>query len=1007
MPESTGYSNLTVSKLAKIIGATLPKGFDGSTKCARVLTQSMYVQPGDVVISAGWYPHSQIIPESLEKGAAVIFCDRETKKAYPQERVLPVDDPKECVFRFEKWRAKPCKAKRIAITGSVGKTTTTGLINAVIANSFPALTHHTMSNSHGAILRNVQHLEPSHKYWIQEVGGVQPGYVESSARFLCPDIVVLTNIGESHLNLYGTKQNIFHDKSSLERYAQPGGVVIINYDDEILRNAEYTHKVVTCSKSDSHADYYAENIRTEQDGTHFTAVCPDGRCEIYLKLYGEHNVYNALSAVAVGRLAGVPLDKIAELLATYEPSGMRQNLVRVGGYSFFVDTFNAEPKTVLGAAETLMQIPVSEKGRRIFVTGHIDKIGEASPQMHEALGHDLAKLKLDKVALFAGDSRYTYKAMVEDGCTNVFHSSSREEMDNWLRENITRDDIVFFKSGQFEAAMAKSIDHVFGTAFQNEQQFNEGRIVERDGFRFKLRQDHIAELCGYTGDKTELVIPATYDEWQVIRIAPFAFTKNYELKSVVIPDAVVNIGQEAFYICPKLEKVKLPASLKIIGKNAFNYCRALKSVEIPSGTIHIDRRAFYDCVSLESVSVPESVGFLGVEVFGAGKPEQQKKLRISCAPGSLAEAYAKENGLSLSLLSVSHAAPRRMVRPEDKKLIDRSNYWKKSYKERTSGKNILSKAQKEEVRSFWGRYQELFDIDTVFHSFYLERTGCFDVRYMPVDMYYCFVDPFYNNWDMAPTIDNKCLYPQLFKNTRQPDTLFCRVNNIWTDTDMQLIPEKDILEIVSQSDELVVKQANDSEGGSNIFFISGDGKLEQFKKACGAIKKDIVVQKPIRQHKDISAINPASINTIRVLSLLRQDEVKICSAILRMDVNGAGATSSAKGSIACGIEPDGRLKSLAYNFKGEAFRLHPTTGLEFDSMVIPGFDKVLRLVKDAHPYIPHFRLVSWDVAVDISRTPLLVEANLSYGELNLHQLCNGPIFGDSTQEILNEVFSKK
>lgn len=641
----TGKSKLRVSELAEIIGATLPDDFDGNVTCKRVLTQSMYVTPGDAVISAGWYPSSQIIPESIEKQASVIFCDYATKKSYPQKCVVPVEDPQECVLRFERWRASFCTAKRIAITGSVGKTTTTGLINSVITKSFYTLTHHTMANSHGAVLRNVQNLRPSHEYWVQEVGGVQPGYIESSAKFLCPDIVVLTNIGESHLNLYGTKQNIFYDKSSLERYAPATGVVVINYDDEILRNESYSHQVITFSKHDPKADYYARDIRTEVDGIYFTILSKEGSYDIHLKLYGEHNVYNALAAFAVGRLAGVSGEEIAKCLETYEPDGMRQNLVHVGGYNFFVDTFNAEPKTVLGAAETLMQIPAFPNGRRIFVSGHIDKLGKDSAKMHENLGHALAKLKLDKVALFAGDSRYTYEAMTADGCRNVFFTDSREEMDEWLRKNMTRTDLVFFKSGQFQAALAKSIDHVFGTSFQNEQQFNEGRKVERNGYEFRLRQDHIAELCGYRGSESDLVIPEKYDDYDVIRISPFAFTRNKNLRSITIPDAVTSIGQEAFYICPNLERVKLPSALKIIGKNAFNYCKALESIEIPYGTIHIDRHAFYDCVALSHIYIPDTVGFFGPAVFGSDAPIKKRKLIVSCEKDSFAERYAKEQGI--------------------------------------------------------------------------------------------------------------------------------------------------------------------------------------------------------------------------------------------------------------------------------------------------------------------------------------------------------------------------
>ena len=110
-----------------------------------------------------------------------------------------------------------------------------------------------------------------------------------------------------------------------------------------------------------------------------------------------------------------------------------------------------------------------------------------------------------------------------------------------------------------------------------------------------------------------------------------------------------------------------------------------------------------------------------------------------------------------------------------------------------------------EIIDFWGGYQSLFPIDPVFHSFYQEKTGHYDVRYMPWDIHYCYVDTFYNNWNIAPVIDNKCTYARLFKDTRQPETLFCRINNIWVDADYQLISKEQMYTAIRDTDEVVMK----------------------------------------------------------------------------------------------------------------------------------------------------------------------------------------------------------
>lgn len=632
-------SKLTIGDVAKAIGAELPDEINSNEVCGRVLTQSEYVTKKDVVISAGWYNHFRVIEESLDKGAIAVFCDYDVKKNFPQKNVIAIDNPMDAVMKFENWITKDCHAKKIAITGSVGKTTTTGLINEVIASRYNTFVHHPMSNSHGAILRNAQRVLPEHEYWVQEVGGVQPGYVESSACFLKPDIVVLTNISDSHLDLYGSKENIFYDKSSLERYANEDATIIINYDDEILKKAQYSHNVITISKFDENADYYVKDFYMGLDGTYFTVFFKGGKRKIHLNLYGEHNIYNALAAFAVGILAGISDKDIAESLEKYHSSGMRQNLINVGGFNIFVDTFNAEPQTVLGAADTLESLELGNNQRKIFVTGHIDKLGENSIEMHTQLGHDLAKKKLDLVALFNGDAKYTYDAMLDDGCENVFYTDNRDELDNWLKDNVTRNDILFCKSGQFKAALAKSIDHVYGTAFQNEQQYNEGKPASVDGFQLKLRQDNIAEIIGYTGTKSDVVVPSTFEEYKIVRIAAGAFSKNQKITSITIPDTVNSIGKSAFYLCKKLESVYLSKDLRYIGDNAFNSCLALQSVIIPEETIHLGRRAFYDCKSLKTSTLPNSLGFIGKECFGG-----LTDTVCICNEGSYAHKYAQEQG---------------------------------------------------------------------------------------------------------------------------------------------------------------------------------------------------------------------------------------------------------------------------------------------------------------------------------------------------------------------------
>lgn len=339
-------------------------------------------------------------------------------------------------------------------------------------------------------------------------------------------------------------------------------------------------------------------------------------------------------------------------------------------------------------------------------------------------------------------------------------------------------------------------------------------------------------------------------------------------------------------------------------------------------------------------------------------------------------------------------------------LRKRSADWITVFKGNKKDRDLLSEEQIKQVKDYYGRFDLCFDVDTVFHDCYLEKSGKFDVRYFPDNIYYCYVDPYYNNWEKARYIDNKCTYPRMFPNVKQPENVLTRMNGVWTDSEYKLVSDEEICSIVGGFDELVVKQANESVGGKAVFFVNGESIVDDFKKVCEKIKKDIVVQKVIKQHPVLSTLNPTSINTIRIMSMLKKDGVKIYSSLVRMGVNKSRVDNSSSGGISCGINPDGRLNPMAFSDYGDRFDCHPTSGLHFETIVIPSYDKACEMVKKLHPSIPDFRLVSWDISISEDGEPILVEANLCYGGVDFHQFSNGPIFKDDTEEILQEVFGK-
>lgn len=357
---------------------------------------------------------------------------------------------------------------------------------------------------------------------------------------------------------------------------------------------------------------------------------------------------------------------------------------------------------------------------------------------------------------------------------------------------------------------------------------------------------------------------------------------------------------------------------------------------------------------------------------------------------------AVENNLYRLFRKVKTARWNKMVR----------KYWERrtTYLTKSLGTKKLTEKQVSELNSFW---RQFVDIDTSEHIFYYNATNNFDVRYIPSSIHYTIIDKFFNNWEKAKIIDNKTEYRRLFPDVLQPDTVLTRCNGFWYKNGV-IISNTEITDVFLSNMPCFLKLATDSEGGKGVYYIDECYTQQDLVKLIAQIKGDVIVQKALIQSPELSIMNSSSVNTIRIMTLLNRDgSVKLCSSCLRMGIDGAKVDNASSGGVVAGINEDGRLKKYAYKPTGERFTKHPTSDVSFENFTIPNFSKCKKLVEELAPHYPYFRLISWDIALNKENEPILIEANLFSGELDFHQLNNGPIFGDDTEKILNEVFSKK
>ncbi|WP_285572079.1 sugar-transfer associated ATP-grasp domain-containing protein [Geothrix limicola] len=318
--------------------------------------------------------------------------------------------------------------------------------------------------------------------------------------------------------------------------------------------------------------------------------------------------------------------------------------------------------------------------------------------------------------------------------------------------------------------------------------------------------------------------------------------------------------------------------------------------------------------------------------------------------------------------------------------------------------DALSREQRREAEAYWRKYTRQYA--SKWCRFYASRHGAFDVRFVPDDLYYGDIDRHFNNKAMAQGVDDKNYYSLLFPEAKQPLTVFRKIAGILYDGSYGFIDRAQALELCRQHGRIIFKPAIDSYGGSGMRFWDSEEGMPALEALVDRLSGNVIAQQVIRQHPALSEIHAASLNTIRMVSLILEGEVHILSCILRMGMGGNRVDNASSGGITCGIHPDGRLKEVAFSLDGRRWDRHPQ-GFEFSKGLIPSFEQAKAMIRKLHARLGHFRLVFWDVAIDEAGEPVLIEANLRAGGLGAIQYNNGPLFGDLTDKVLAEVYLAK
>jgi len=352
-------------------------------------TDTRTMQRGEafVALRGEQFDGHAFLRDAAEAGAALLIADRRCERTdlgLHAPPTLRVDDTIEALGAIASAHRRALRGRVIAVTGSVGKTTTKRLIHAVLGRRLRGTASPRSFNNHIGVPLTLLAADPDDDYVVVEIGTNAPGEVAALGRIARPHIAVITHAGAAHLEGLGGLDGVVREKASLVDCLEPDGVAIVNGEIAALRGGVVSApRVVTFGRGDP-CDLRLEDARVERGGTSFAF---DG-LTAHLPLIGEHHACNALAAIAVGRAMGLGDGEIIDALASATAGEGRGGVVRFGPPAATVtvidDCYNANPESMAAALATLRAYPTT--GRRIAVLGDMLELGEAAAAHHAALG---------------------------------------------------------------------------------------------------------------------------------------------------------------------------------------------------------------------------------------------------------------------------------------------------------------------------------------------------------------------------------------------------------------------------------------------------------------------------------------------------------------------------------------------------------------------------------------------------------------------------------------------
>lgn len=406
-----------------------------------VSTDSRLVEKGDlfVAIKGKKYDGNDYLEEAFKRGAALLIGER---KAFFSHTVK---DSALWLARLASLHLSINRPYTVAITGSVGKTTTKEYVYRALSVRYRV--HKTEENENNllGLSKTILSRPRDCDMLITELGSNHKGEIALLSSLLCPDAVILTAIGRAHLGMFGSPEEIFSEKASVLQGLKQGGLVLLNKDDERLCTLSPQNTSLFFVSQKKEADLYADEIDFFEEGVSFFLRSGEESFAVSLPISSPIGLSALLFALAIAKCLGIEWK--AALSAFLKPISIkgRQELLYKNEYVIIDDTYNASPESMKAALSYLLK--VGENKRRIAVLGDMAELGESAPKIHEEIGKEAAR-SADLLFAFGSMAGAYERGAIKGGLapSSAYTFPTPKACAEKIKAEVRKNDVLLIKS---------------------------------------------------------------------------------------------------------------------------------------------------------------------------------------------------------------------------------------------------------------------------------------------------------------------------------------------------------------------------------------------------------------------------------------------------------------------------------------------------------------------------------------------------------------------------------